>query len=105
MRLRFHHTWWDRRFVTILMSGTSRFCRRTFGAKACRIFMDAKPDSLGKISSGGFGAVVNGFTGSSIWHSIYAFPPTDQKYWQKGFDDFARRFKPILDEFDRVDIN
>ena len=39
-----------------------------------------------------FPAVVNGFTGSSIWHSIYAFPPTDQKYWQKGFDDFAKRF-------------
>jgi sugar phosphate isomerase/epimerase len=48
---------------------------------------------------------VNGFTGSSIWHSIYAFPPTDQKYWQKGFDDFAKRWTPILDEFDKVDVN
>ena len=45
----------------------------------------------------GFPAVVNGFTGSSIWHSIYAFPPTDQKYWQKGFDDFAKRWTPILE--------
>lgn len=68
-------------------------------AKAARKLRDASPD---KIS---FPAVVNGFTGSSIWHSIYAFPPTDQKYWQKGFDDFARRFGPILSEFDKQDVN
>ncbi len=68
-------------------------------ARACRAFIDAAP------SPTGFPAVVNGFTGSSIWHSIYAFPPTDQKYWQKGFDDFANRWKPILDEFEKVDVN
>ncbi len=68
-------------------------------AKAARKFRDASPD---KIS---FPAVVNGFTGSSIWHSIYAFPPTDQKYWQKGFDDFAKRFGPILAEFDKQNVN
>lgn len=49
--------------------------------------------------------VVNGFTGSSIWHSIYAFPPTSQDYWDKGFKDFARRWKPILDVFEENDIN
>jgi sugar phosphate isomerase/epimerase len=72
-------------------------------AKAARKFMDAKPDdgqNWGKSP-----AVVNGFTGSSIWHSIYAFPPTDQAYWDKGFADFAARFKPILDEFDKLDVN
>src|SRR3954465_8017112 len=37
-------------------------------AKACRRFIDAAPEPTG---SGG-AAVVNGFTGSSIWHSIYA---------------------------------
>jgi sugar phosphate isomerase/epimerase len=68
-------------------------------AKACRKFIDAAPRPTG------FGAVVNGFTGSSIWHSIYAFPPTDQKYWQRGFDDFARRWTPILDAFDKLDVN
>ena len=68
-------------------------------AKACRRFIDAAPEPTG------FGAVVNGFTGSSIWHSIYAFPPTDQKYWQKGFDDFAKRFTPILDAFDKENVN
>ena len=70
-------------------------------AKACRKFIDARPDK----KKGDLPAVVNGFTGSSIWHSIYAFPPTDQKYWQKGFDDFARRFKPILAEFEKSDVN
>jgi sugar phosphate isomerase/epimerase len=68
-------------------------------AKACRKFIDAAP----KPSS--FPAVVNGFTGSSIWHSIYAFPPTGQNYWQKGFDDFAKRWTPILDAFDKAKVN
>ncbi|AFZ68574.1 sugar phosphate isomerase/epimerase family protein [Deinococcus peraridilitoris] len=50
-------------------------------------------------------SVVNGFTGSSIWHSLYAFPPTSQDYWQAGFDDFARRWLPIMDAFDEVNVN
>ncbi|MEO8386759.1 MAG: sugar phosphate isomerase/epimerase family protein [Polaromonas sp.] len=49
--------------------------------------------------------VVTGFTGSSIWHSLYAFPPTSQAYWDKGFADFAQRWKPILDVFDEHDVN
>lgn len=68
-------------------------------AKAARLFRDASPEKIA------FPMVVNGFTGSSIWHSIYAFPPTDQKYWQKGFDDFANRFGPILDAFEKSDVN
>jgi sugar phosphate isomerase/epimerase len=72
--------------------------------KACRKFMDARPaDKCPPIKN--FPAVVNGFTGSSIWHAIYAFPPTDQAYWQKGFDDFAKRFGPILDAFDKMNVN
>jgi sugar phosphate isomerase/epimerase len=43
--------------------------------------------------------IVNGFTGSSIWHALYAFPPTSQAYWQAGFDDFGRRWVPILDAY------
>jgi sugar phosphate isomerase/epimerase len=76
-------------------------------AKACRVFLDAAPKKSGPGGAGSaaFPAVVNGFTGSSIWHSLYAFPPTDQKYWQKGFDDFSNRFIPILDAFDKVDVN
>lgn len=49
--------------------------------------------------------VVTGFTGSSIWHSLYAFPPTSQEYWDKGFADFAQRWKPILDVFDQSGVN
>lgn len=75
-------------------------------ARACRRFMDAAPDDVKADPRWrNFPAVVNGFTGSSIWHAIYAFPPTDQDYWQKGFDDFARRWRPILDEFDRQDVS
>jgi len=43
--------------------------------------------------------VVNGFTGSSIWHMLYSFPPTSPAMIQKGYDDFARRWTPILDAF------
>ncbi len=67
--------------------------------KACRKFVNARPG--GEV----FPAVVNGFTGSSIWHSIYAFPPTSQEYWDNGFKDFATRFKPILDAFDAENVN
>lgn len=69
-------------------------------AKACRNWIDAKPSTHAP-----FPAVVNGFTGSSIWHALYAFPPTSQDYLDKGFADFARRFGPILDEFDKVNVN
>lgn len=48
---------------------------------------------------------VTGFTGSSIWHALYAFPPTSQAYWDKGYADFAARWTPILDAFDAVDVN
>jgi sugar phosphate isomerase/epimerase len=67
-------------------------------AKACRLFIDAAPEPTN------FPATVNGFTGSSVWHSIYAFPPTDQNFWQRGFDDFAKRWTPILNEFDKVNV-
>ncbi len=71
-------------------------------AKACRNFFDLKPRRKKKDD---FPAVVNGFTGSSIWHALYAFPPTDQAFLEKGFQDFANRFIPILDEFDKVNVN
>ena len=43
--------------------------------------------------------IVNGFTGSSIWHLIYAFPPMIPEMIDAGFNDFAQRWKPILDAF------
>jgi sugar phosphate isomerase/epimerase len=48
---------------------------------------------------------VTGFTGSSIWHATYAFPPTTQAYWDAGFADFGRRFTPILDAFDMAGVD
>ena len=43
--------------------------------------------------------VVNGFTGSSIWHLLYSFPPVDAASIAAGFDDFAARWNPIMDAF------
>jgi len=71
-------------------------------AKAARTFFDVKP---GRGSRDDFPVVVNGFTGSSIWHSIYAFPPTSQAYWDAGFADFGRRFGPILEAFEKQNVN
>lgn len=49
-------------------------------------------------------SVVNGFTGSSIWHQLYFFPPTGEKEVAAGFQDFADRWGPILDEFKRCGV-
>jgi sugar phosphate isomerase/epimerase len=43
---------------------------------------------------------VNGFTGSSIWHLIYSFPPNDFADIDRGYQDFAERWGPIVDVFD-----
>ena len=43
--------------------------------------------------------VVNGFTGSSIWHLLYSFPPVPETMIAAGFEQFAERWNPILDVF------
>lgn len=43
--------------------------------------------------------VVNGFTGSSIWHLLYSFPPVPESMIEAGFKQFADRWNPILDVF------
>ncbi|MBN1553946.1 MAG: sugar phosphate isomerase/epimerase [Phycisphaerae bacterium] len=43
--------------------------------------------------------VVNGFTGSPIWHAVYAFPPISQADIDKGFAYFAKMWTPILNTF------
>lgn len=43
--------------------------------------------------------VVNGFTGSSIWHLLYSFPPVTPATIEAGYALFAERFHPILDVF------
>lgn len=71
-------------------------------ARAARAFFNAKP---GRRDRDDFPAVVNGFTGSSIWHALYAFPPTSQEFLEAGFQDFAHRWLPILEVFASVDVN
>ena len=44
-------------------------------------------------------SVVNGFTGSSIWHLLYSFPPVSPETIDEGFKLLAERFNPILDVF------
>jgi sugar phosphate isomerase/epimerase len=48
--------------------------------------------------------VVNGFTGSSIWHMLYAFPPTSPDMIDAGYADFGKRWTPILDAFDKLGV-
>ena len=43
--------------------------------------------------------VVCGFTGSSIWHLLYSFPPATPAMIEAGYQDFAKRWIPILDAF------
>jgi sugar phosphate isomerase/epimerase len=43
--------------------------------------------------------VVNGFTGSSIWHLLYSFPPVPNSMIEDGYKLLAERFNPILDVF------
>ena len=44
-------------------------------------------------------SVVNGFSGSSIWHLLYSFPPVPPAMIDRGYELLAERFNPILDAF------
>ncbi len=48
--------------------------------------------------------VVPGFTGSSIWHLLYSFPPVPGSMIDEGFTFFAEMWNPILDVFDEVGV-
>ncbi len=69
-------------------------------ARIARKFFDARPAGAAPHP-----AVVTGFTGSSIWHAVYAFPPTNQAFLEKGYADFATRWLPILDVFEKENVN
>ena len=70
-------------------------------ARAARKFFDAAPPAIKKDLKR---TVVNGFTGSSIWHLVYSFPPVLPSQLEDGYKDFARRWNPILDVFDENDV-
>ena len=48
--------------------------------------------------------VVPGFTGSSIWHLLYSFPPVSEESIDAGYRDFADRWNPIFDAFDEAGV-
>ncbi|HEY5590310.1 MAG TPA: sugar phosphate isomerase/epimerase [Paludibacter sp.] len=48
--------------------------------------------------------IVNGFTGSPIWHLIYSFPAVTQAMVDEGYADFASRWIPILDNYQKLGI-
>lgn len=48
--------------------------------------------------------VVAGFTGSSIWHLLYSFPPVSAEMIEAGFKDFAEKWNPIMDVFDECGV-
>jgi sugar phosphate isomerase/epimerase len=48
--------------------------------------------------------IVNGFTGSPIWHVLAMFPPVPPQMIEDGYKEFADRWNPILDVFDEVGV-
>ncbi len=48
--------------------------------------------------------IVNGFTGSSIWHLLYSFPSVSQEMIDEGYADFAKRWTPIMDKYRELGI-
>ena len=48
--------------------------------------------------------VVNGFTGSSIWHLLYGFPPVSEATIEEGYKYFATMWNPILDVYDQCGV-
>jgi sugar phosphate isomerase/epimerase len=68
---------------------------------AVRKFFDAAPAEVKKDLKR---TVITGFTGSSIWHLVYSFPPVLPNQLEDGFKDFADRFHPIFDVFDQNNV-
>lgn len=48
--------------------------------------------------------LVNGFTGSPIWHVLAMFPPVPPEMIEAGYREFADRWNPILDVFDELGL-
>ena len=93
------HVWGDgapegvRRRAADEMKATARAARRFFRA--------APADVKRRLTR----VVVNGFTGSSIWPFLYSFPPVPKAWIDAGFQDFADRWRPILNVFSQEDVD
>ncbi|MDG2149657.1 MAG: sugar phosphate isomerase/epimerase [Planctomycetota bacterium] len=67
--------------------------------RAARRFFDAAPEKVKARLKQIGRTVVVGFTGSRIWDTAYAFPPLPSGSIAAGFQDFADRWTPILDDY------
>lgn len=47
---------------------------------------------------------VNGFSGSPVWHMLYSFPPNDFADIERGYEQFADAWNPIIDVFDQEGV-
>lgn len=82
-----------------------------FAPKSCRGKPEAKrkwaiqamKDSARSARNMGI-KVVNGFTGSPIWHLLYRFPPVSEETIENGFKFVAKQWNPILDVFDECGV-
>jgi len=74
-------------------------------AAAARRFFDAAPEAVRGVLERTGRVVVNGFTGSSIWHLLYAFPPLTPGQLEAGYADFGRRFGDVLTSFDEHGVH
>ena len=45
------------------------------------------------------------FSGALAWPYLYPWPPRPNGLIEEAFDELARRWKPILDEFDRAGVD
>ena len=98
----------DKRSAIILTADTKGLCLKRFGGDGDpagvqeRAAEEMKNTARAAAKLGV--SVVNGFTGSSIWHLLYSFPPNDPEQIDAGFEDFANRWNPIFDVFDEVGV-
>jgi sugar phosphate isomerase/epimerase len=72
--------------------------------RAARRFFDAAPEVVKARLKQIGRTVVVGFTGSRIWDAAYAFPPLPSGAIAAGFQDFADRWTPILDDYREHDV-
>jgi sugar phosphate isomerase/epimerase len=45
-------------------------------------------------------SIVTGFTGSPVWPMLYPFPPNDWEEIDRGYQEFAERWGPVIDVFE-----
>ncbi len=72
--------------------------------RAARKFFEASPAPVRERLTRSGRAVVNGFTGSSIWSHMYGFPPSPPGAIEMGYREFAARWKPILAECEKQHV-